>query len=214
MNLCELGTYSLPVLGICDILVRIRIPRSVLLTNGSGSDSFLHWFFSHFFLVTCPQPHHLQFKKLNFLLKFCVQILFCRPYTLQNMIFFYFCGSFLPSWIRIQIPNTDPDPNLLARLNTDPIRIRIRNPGGSAPLTNGSVSGRPKTCGSGSSTLLFADLTFSFVLQDLRRPARFRTTSLFVWRGWPIQANSTSALENIEEYQYNILMSILRKTVC
>jgi hypothetical protein len=47
--------------------------------------------------------------------------------TLQNMNFFYFCGSFLPSWIRIRIriPNTDPDP--LARLNTDP--IRIRNPG-------------------------------------------------------------------------------------
>ncbi len=46
--------------------------------------------------------------------------------TFQNMNFFYFCGSFLPSWIRIRIPNTDPDP--LARLNTDPIRIRIRNP--------------------------------------------------------------------------------------
>ncbi len=31
----------------------------------------------------------------------------------QNMIFlkfFFVCGSFLPSWIRIQIPNTDPDP--------------------------------------------------------------------------------------------------------
>jgi hypothetical protein len=48
--------------------------------------------------------------------------------TLQNMNFFYFCGSFLPSWIRIRIPNTDPDPDPLARLNTDPIRIRIRNP--------------------------------------------------------------------------------------
>ncbi len=35
------------------------------------------------------------------------------------------CGSFLPSWIRIRIPNTDPDP--LAWLNTDPTRIRIRN---------------------------------------------------------------------------------------
>ncbi len=33
---------------------------------------------------------------------------------------------FLPSWIQIRIPNPDPDP--LARLNTDPIRIRIRNP--------------------------------------------------------------------------------------
>jgi hypothetical protein len=39
-------------------------------------------------------------------------------------IFFYFCGSFLPSWIRIRIP--DPDP--LTRLHPDPIRIRIRNP--------------------------------------------------------------------------------------
>jgi hypothetical protein len=40
--------------------------------------------------------------------------------------FFYFCGSFLPSWIRNRIPNTDPDP--LTWLNPDPIRIRIRNP--------------------------------------------------------------------------------------
>jgi hypothetical protein len=39
-------------------------------------------------------------------------------------IFVYFCGSFLPSWIRIRnrIPNPDPQ----TRLNTDPIRIRIR----------------------------------------------------------------------------------------
>jgi hypothetical protein len=35
-----------------------------------------------------------------------------------------FGGSFLPSWIRIQIPNTDPDPK--TQLNTDPIRIWIR----------------------------------------------------------------------------------------
>ncbi len=49
--------------------------------------------------------------------------------TLQNMNFFYFWGSFLPSWIRIRIriQITDPDP--MVRLNTDPIRIRIRNPG-------------------------------------------------------------------------------------
>ncbi len=50
--------------------------------------------------------------------------------TLQNMnfnkFFFYFCGSFLPSWIRIRIPNPDPDPQ--TRLNPDPIRIRIHNP--------------------------------------------------------------------------------------
>jgi hypothetical protein len=55
------------VLGICDILVRIRIriPGSVPLTNGSesysGSDSFFHdakkLFFSYFFLIpTHPQP--------------------------------------------------------------------------------------------------------------------------------------------------------------
>jgi hypothetical protein len=44
--------------------------------------------------------------------------------------FFYFYGSFLPSWIwiRIRILNTDPDP--LTWLNPDPIgiRFRIRNP--------------------------------------------------------------------------------------
>jgi hypothetical protein len=34
----------------------------------------------------------------------------------------------LPSWIRSRIRIPDPDP--LTRLNPDPIRIRIRNPGG------------------------------------------------------------------------------------
>jgi hypothetical protein len=29
--------------------------------------------------------------------------------ALQNMNFFHFCGSFCPSWIRIRIPNADPD---------------------------------------------------------------------------------------------------------
>ncbi len=41
-------------------------------------------------------------------------------------IFFFFCGSFVPSWIRIRITNPDPDP--LTRFNPDPIRIRIRKP--------------------------------------------------------------------------------------
>ena len=36
--------------------------------------------FFYFFLITCQQTHHLQSKKLNFLLKFCVKILFCRHY--------------------------------------------------------------------------------------------------------------------------------------
>ncbi len=35
------------------------------------------WFFSYFFLQTCPQANHLQLKKLSFLQKFCVQMLFC-----------------------------------------------------------------------------------------------------------------------------------------
>jgi hypothetical protein len=47
-----------------------------------------------------------------------------RPFNTSKheliLIVFYFCGSFLPSWIRIRIriPNTDPDPQ--TRLNTDP----------------------------------------------------------------------------------------------
>ncbi len=35
---------------------------------------------------------------------------------------FYFCGIFLPAWIRIRIPSDDLDPEAL--LNLDPIRIR------------------------------------------------------------------------------------------
>jgi hypothetical protein len=34
--------------------------------------------FHIFFLITCPQAHHLQSKKFNFLLTFFVKILFCR----------------------------------------------------------------------------------------------------------------------------------------
>ncbi len=36
--------------------------------------------FSYFFLITCQQAHHLQSKKINFLLKFCVKILFYRHF--------------------------------------------------------------------------------------------------------------------------------------
>jgi hypothetical protein len=37
-------------------------------------------------------------------------------------LFFYFCGSFLPSWIRIRIRNlsADPDPDLATQINADP----------------------------------------------------------------------------------------------
>jgi hypothetical protein len=37
---------------------------------------------------------------------------------------FYVCGSFLPSWIQIQIADPDKDPG--TSLNPDSIRIRIR----------------------------------------------------------------------------------------
>jgi hypothetical protein len=94
------------VLGIRDILVRIRIPGSVPLTNGSGSgsDYFLQGckkkYFFAFFLITCPQVHHLQTKTCNFLLKFCVNILFCRHYV-----------SPLNTFMRKgKIPEPDPDP--------------------------------------------------------------------------------------------------------
>ncbi len=75
---------------------------------------------------------------------------FCPP----GSTFFYFCGSFLPSWIRIPNPDQDPltqlnpypiririqirirnpawiripNPDPLTQLNPEPIRIRIRNP--------------------------------------------------------------------------------------
>ncbi len=61
-------------MGIRDILLRIRIPGSVPLTNGSGSgsnsgsDSLISdfkdakrlFFFIYFFLITYPQAHYLQ----------------------------------------------------------------------------------------------------------------------------------------------------------
>jgi hypothetical protein len=66
-------------------------------------------FLSHCFLITCPRAHHLQSKKLIFLLKFCVEMIFCRRYI-------------------------------------SPLNTFMRS--GFVSLTNGSGSGRPKTCGS------------------------------------------------------------------
>jgi hypothetical protein len=43
--------------------------------------------------------------------------------ALQNMkilYFFYFCGSFLPSWIRIRIRNLNKDPDPATQINADP----------------------------------------------------------------------------------------------
>jgi hypothetical protein len=59
-------------------------------------------FFSHFFLITCPQLHHLQSRKLNFLLKCCVKMLFCRHY-------FSPLNTFMTKG---KDPEPDPDPHL------------------------------------------------------------------------------------------------------
>jgi hypothetical protein len=43
--------------------------------------------------------------------------------ALQNikiLIFFYFCGSILPFWIRIRVPNPDTDPLTWLNPNPDP----------------------------------------------------------------------------------------------
>jgi hypothetical protein len=37
---------------------------------------------------------------------------------MKILYFFYFCGSFLPSWIRIRNLNADPDPAI--QINADP----------------------------------------------------------------------------------------------
>ncbi len=70
-------------------------------------------FLSYFFL-TCPQAHHLQSKKFNFLQKFCVKILFCSHYS-----------SPLNTYLR---KGKDPDPYLW-----------LMNPGG--PKIYGTGSG-------------------------------------------------------------------------
>ncbi len=44
--------------------------------------------------------------------------------TWNFFFFFYLCGSFLPSWIRIRIRIPNPDKDSLPWLTPDPIRIR------------------------------------------------------------------------------------------
>ncbi len=56
---------------------------------------------------------------------------------------FFFCGSFLPSWIRIRIPNSDLDP--LVRLNPDPIRIRIQSGSDTLQATGEAFSPQNRT---------------------------------------------------------------------
>ncbi len=38
----------------------------------------------------------------------------------NSVLFFYFCGSFLPSWIRTRIRNLNADPDLATQINVDP----------------------------------------------------------------------------------------------
>jgi hypothetical protein len=57
---------ALPVLGIRDIFVRIRLLSSVTLRMQKN-----YFFPSYFFLITYPQPHYLQsynFQQLNLLI--------------------------------------------------------------------------------------------------------------------------------------------------
>jgi hypothetical protein len=64
-----------------------RMSPAQHIIKACGSEFFLHWFwrckkniFPCFLLLTCPQAHHFQSKKYNFLLKFCVKMLICRHY--------------------------------------------------------------------------------------------------------------------------------------
>jgi hypothetical protein len=58
--------------------------------------------FSNFFLITCPQVHHLQTKKLNILLKFCVKMLFCKHY----------CSPLNTFMKKGKVSDPDPNPHL------------------------------------------------------------------------------------------------------
>ncbi len=66
------------VLGISDSLERIRIRGRIQLRIRLLSSVMQNKKnFLHFFLITYPHAHYLQSLKLSFLLKFCVNILFC-----------------------------------------------------------------------------------------------------------------------------------------
>jgi hypothetical protein len=64
------------------------------------------YFFPYFFLITCPRGHHLQSEKFNFLLEFCVKILFRRHYFSQLNTFMRKGKDPEPD------PNLEPDPHL------------------------------------------------------------------------------------------------------
>ncbi len=79
----------------------------------------------HVFLITCTQAHSLESKKLNFLLKFGVQILFSRHYfTLLN--------TFMRKG---KDPEPDPEPD------PDPhVRLMDPDPGGPKSCRSPQIS--------------------------------------------------------------------------
>jgi hypothetical protein len=75
----KFNSMKRPVLGIRDILVRIRIrgsvPGTVPLFFSDFKDAkkivfILNFFFFILFIITYPQAHYLQSEKLIFLLEF------------------------------------------------------------------------------------------------------------------------------------------------
>jgi hypothetical protein len=91
----------------------------------------------HFFKlrIRIPDPDpgfdDLKLKKLDFY--FFDQKLQFRP---KIRPFFYFFGSFLPSWIRIQIRNLYADPDPAAQINADPCGSGSGYGSGSETLSN------------------------------------------------------------------------------
>jgi hypothetical protein len=65
--------------------LRIRIQLRIRLFFSDFNDAKKN--FLYFFLITYPQAHYLECSKLNFLLKFCVKILFCKHYFSPLNIF-------------------------------------------------------------------------------------------------------------------------------
>ncbi len=99
------------------IRIRIRIQPRIRLLSSLILRMQINICFA-FFLITCQQKHHLQSKKSNFVLKFCVTILFCRHYF-----------SPLNSSVRKgkdpePDPDQEPDP---IHTSVNWIRIRIRD---------------------------------------------------------------------------------------
>ncbi len=101
--------------------------------------------FSHFFLITCPQVHHLQSKKFNFLQKFCVKMLFCIHYF----------SPFDTFMRKGKEPEPEPDPHLWL-LDPDP----------EGQKACGSCGSSGSGSGSKSPTLLCMDDSYNWVSLD------------------------------------------------